>query len=306
MTDPASDASQSAVVAEDSHHEWRGRALVVIAAVLWSSNGFFVKWPIFEDWPQETRGVTLAFWRALFAALCLIPAVRRPRWDVRLLPMAGGFTLMNITFLTSMTLTTTANAIWLQNTAPLWILLSGAFLYHEPFDRRNLTPLVTGLAGALLIVICEMVQVSSATSQAGVLYGVASGACYALVVVSMRRLRAMDTAWLIALNHVTAALCLGPYIWSLGIFPRGIQWPVLLAFGGLQMALPYFLFARGLRRISSQEGAAVGLLEPILAPVWVLYWGEWPAWWTVVGGGLILVGLVARYARMRNWVLRGE
>ena len=62
------------------------------------------------------------------------------------------------------------------------------------------------------------------------------------------------------------------------------------------MALPYVLFARGLRAITSQEATVIGLLEPILLPVWVyLAWDEVPAPWTVVGGGLILTGLILRY-----------
>ena len=62
------------------------------------------------------------------------------------------------------------------------------------------------------------------------------------------------------------------------------------------MALPYVFFARGLRSITSQEATGIGLLEPILLPLWVyLAWGEVPAPWTLVGGGLILLGLVLRY-----------
>ncbi|HZN36276.1 MAG TPA: EamA family transporter, partial [Pirellulaceae bacterium] len=55
-------------------------------------------------------------------------------------------------------------------------------------------------------------------------------------------------------------------------------------------------FARGLRSIPGHEATGIGLTEPILVPVWVvLAWGDRPAWWTLVGGGLILVGLAVRY-----------
>ena len=74
------------------------------------------------------------------------------------------------------------------------------------------------------------------------------------------------------------------------------QLPVLGGFGLFQMALPYVIFARGLRSITSQEATVIGLLEPVLLPVWVyLAWGEVPAPWTVIGGGLILAGLLLRY-----------
>ena len=71
---------------------------------------------------------------------------------------------------------------------------------------------------------------------------------------------------------------------------------MLAGFGMLQMAVPYVLFARGLRSITSQEATVIGLLEPILLPVWVyLAWGETPAPWTLFGGAMILAGLFLQY-----------
>ena len=62
------------------------------------------------------------------------------------------------------------------------------------------------------------------------------------------------------------------------------------------MGLPYVFFARGLKSVTSQEATGIGLLEPLLLPVWVyLAWSETPAPWTLVGGGLILASLVLRY-----------
>jgi drug/metabolite transporter (DMT)-like permease len=56
----------------------RGRLLVLVAAVLWSTSGLFAKATTFEIWPAADRGVILAFWRAAFAGVLLLPAVRRP------------------------------------------------------------------------------------------------------------------------------------------------------------------------------------------------------------------------------------
>src|SRR5690606_11616776 len=71
--------------------------------------------------------------------------------------------------------------------------------------------------------------------------------------------------------------------------------------GILQMGLPYTLFTRGLKTIPGHEAAGIGLIEPLLVPLWVyvawrhspLY--EAPQWWTYVGGGLIFLGLLLRY-----------
>jgi len=109
-------------------------------------------------------------------------------------------------------------------------------------------------------------------------------------------LRGLDTVWIVAVAHLVTAVCIFPYVAYLGIWPTTSQYPVLAGFGLLQMALPYVFFARGLRTVTSQEATVIGLLEPILLPVWVyLAWGEMAAPWTIVGGGLILAGLFLRY-----------
>ena len=77
-----------------------GRALVVLAAVLWSTSGVFAKSPPLQGWD----GLTLAFWRAVFAVAVLTPLIRRPKFTWAMGPMVLSFVVMNATFLTAMTL----------------------------------------------------------------------------------------------------------------------------------------------------------------------------------------------------------
>jgi len=114
----------------------------------------------------------------------------------------------------------------------------------------------------------------------------------------LRMLRSENSVWLIVVNHTVTAAVLLPYMFYLGVWPDGRQLAVLAVFGFVQMGIPYVLFARGMKMISSQEASGIVLLEPVLTPIWLLVpvWGEVPAWWTIVGGGLILVGLAVRYA----------
>lgn len=275
-----------------------GRARILAAALLWSSSGLFVKSHLFEDWPLEQRGILLAFWRALFAGLVLLPFVRRPRWNWRIVPMTLSFTGMNICFLKSMTLTTAANAIWLQCTAPLWVFLWACTMGRERATRRDALPLCCGMAGTGLILAMEFTRAPAGTSMAGVSLGLAAGILYAGVVIGLRRLRSENAAFLVAANHLTAAVLLAPYYLGGGVHPSAEQLAAVAAFGVVQMGLPYLLFARGLHHVPGHEAALLALTEPVLMPLWVwLAWGEQPAWWTLAGGGLILVGLLARYAR---------
>ena len=106
-----------------------------------------------------------------------------------------------------------------------------------------------------------------------------------------------------ALNHLVTALLMSPYHFVAQVWPAGSQWGWLAAFGSLQMALPYVLFTRGVRRITAHEATNIALLEPLLVPLWVfLAWHnspsyQMPNWWTFVGGGFIFVGLYIRYRR---------
>ncbi|MHB8951865.1 MAG: DMT family transporter, partial [Pirellulaceae bacterium] len=184
----------------------RSRLLVLAAAVLWSTSGFFAKAPLFEPWPIEQRGVFLAFWRALFASLLLIPLVRRPRWQVGLLPMVLCFVAMNYTYLTAMTRTTAANAIWLQNMAPVWVFLVGVFLLGERIHAGDWLLVLCGLLGVGFIVFHE----AQGEQLTGVMFGLLSGVCFAGVVLCMRQLRAEDAGWLITLNLLVTAAVLLP------------------------------------------------------------------------------------------------
>lgn len=293
--------STDAAAADEQRRARIGRWFVFAASVLWSTNGLFVKNNLFSDWPSEQRGALLGVWRALFAALTLLPLVRKPQFSWRLVPMAVCFAAMSITFLQSMVWTTAANAIWLQNIAPAWLCVF-ALVGREPIDRRDLRTLAFAACGIGLILVCELRRSdATALNFYGVLLGLTSGLCYAGIIFSLRKLRDFDPAWLIVVNLSTSALALSPAPFVTGIWPHGWQWPALAAFGCFQLGLAYYCFARGVKSVSSQEAAGLGLLEPLLVPIWVaLTIGEIPAWWTIVGGGLILVGLALRYRRISS------
>ena len=242
--------------------------------------------------PANRAGILLAFWRALFAGLLVLPAVRRPRWNVRLAPMVIAFAAMNVLYLTAMTRTTGANAIWLQSTAPWWVFVFNCVILRHPVDRRDLLTLAFGVAGITLILYFE----SQGKSQVGIACGLGSAVAYAGVVLSLRSLRHENAIWLVALNHLFTAAVIAPFVIYADVWPTSRQLPMLAAFGFFQMALPYALFARGLKTLGSQEATGLGLLEPVLLPIWVLLaWGEVPAHWTLWGAGMILTGLLLRY-----------
>lgn len=290
-------------------HALRRRLLIVLAAAMWSTSGLIAKSTVFDDWPLENgglvpvRGTLLAFWRAIFAGAVIVPFIRRPQFRLSMAAMSISFLMMNMTYLPAMTLTTAANAIWLQNTAPIWVYLFGAIVLRDRIIARDWWLLAFGMAGVAVILGFETAShaAGGSTSLKGATLGVMSGVFYAGIVISLRGLRAVNSAWLMVLCHGVTAAALLPFVLSWEIWPEGSQWLYLIAFGVFQMGVPYLFFAQGVRDVAGHEAVGLVLLEPVLVPVWVwlAYRGtagyEQPAWWTLLGAGLILSGLLVRY-----------
>ncbi len=290
-----------AATARDANH---GRLWIVAAILLWSTSGVFSKAPLLEFWPLEQRGSQIAFWRTLFACGLLFPLVRRPVWTWRLIPACIAFAMMNYCYVTALTVTTAANAIWLQYTAPAIVFVVSVLFLGKRADRRDWIMLVLCIAGVALIAACEGRAASvSGQSAAGVFWGILSGFGFAFTVISLRALRDIDSALVVALCHGTAATVLLPTVAAQPAWPPSHVLIWLAAFGMFQMGLPYFLFARGTRTVTAHEAAFIGLLEPLLVPVWTFVaWRhspsyQSPATWTYFGAALILAGLIVRYAR---------
>jgi drug/metabolite transporter (DMT)-like permease len=194
-------------------------------------------------------------------------------------------------------ITTAANAIFLQCTSILWAVpLSAIFLGERP-DRRARISIALVVLGIVSIV--GWGYDGRPREWQGIVLGLASGLIYSVVAVSLRGLRELDPMWLSAALNLGGTAALGLWAWLSGqglSSPNVVQILVLIAFGVFQMAIPYALFARGLREIGAPEASLISLVEPILNPTWVLLFvHERPADPTVIGGLFLLAGLAYRY-----------
>jgi len=159
--------------------------------------------------------------------------------------------------------------------------------------------LAMGMAGVAVILVAFWGHAEIV----GVLLGLGAGVAYGGVVLCMRALRTVDSGFLVVLCNAGSALVLLPWVLSIGAVPDLPQGGVIVAFGVVQVAAVYGVFARGMRDVTSQEAGIITLLEPILNPLWVfLLWREPVATATLVGGGFILGGLAVRYL----WYDRGS
>jgi len=133
-----------------------------------------------------------------------------------------------------------------------------------------------------MILVCEWRSEATAVGKLGVIAGLLAGVSYAGVILFLRALRDENSAWLMAINLLATSAVLLPFVIWANIWPNATQLTLLCCFGVFQMGLPYVLFSRGLKQVSSVEASGIVLLDPILLPLWVwLVWRETPAWWTI-------------------------
>lgn len=277
----------------------RSRGLLLMAALLWSIGGVLAKSPWIVEIPLEARGGVLACYRALFAAAALAPFVawRRVRWHRGLLPTAFSYAAMNILYLSALTRTTAAAAIFLQYTAVGWSVVLGWLLLRERPHRADWIALFFAGCGIGSIVLWE----TSAEHARGNLIGLASGVAYAAVAVGLRGLRNEDPVWVVMLSNLTAGVCLLPWVWMMDVELRAAQWGVLAFFGILQLAIPYLLFAYAVRHVPAHEAALLTLIEAVLNPIWVwMFVGEIAPVTTWIGGACIIIGLIAQQRLRRT------
>lgn len=275
------------------------------AAALFSTGGAAIKSTAFSAW--QVAGL-----RSLVAGLFLlacVPGVRKAiSW--RGLPVALSYAATLTLFVTANKLTTAANAIFLQSTAPLYVLLLAPLLLAERPRRADLL-FMGALAGGLALVLSasEVPRMSAPDPDRGDLLGLVAGVCWALTLVGLRAqgLRpGGDRLGPVVLgNLLAAAVCL-----PLGGLPTSAAVSdvlVILYLGAVQIGVAYLLLARGLGSLPALEASLLLLVEPALAPIWAfMVQGEQPALLALVGGGLILGATGIRTACQRRARLKAH
>lgn len=266
----------------------RSRLLLIAAAVLFSTGGAGIKAPALNAW--QIAGI-----RSGIAAIFLLAAIPETRrgWNLRMLPVAAAYAATLITFVLANRLTTAANTIFLQSAAPLYVLLLGPLLLHEPVRRRDVGFVIAVVCG----IACFFISAAPAATTApdprrGNLIALLSGFCYALMLLGLRWLARGGKA-----EAATATVALGNVITCLATLPMALpitaistkDAAALLYLGTIQIGVAYFCLARGIRHIPAVQATALLMVEPALNPLWTwLVHGETPTMWAIAGGGIIL------------------
>lgn len=264
----------------------RGRWLILLAAILWSLAGVFIKF-------LDLHPLTIVFYRSLFASLLFAPFLRlnQVHFSLAILVSVLSYTAAISAFVTANKLTTAANAIVLQYTAPVFVFLFTRLAWGEKISRLNNFALTVAMIGVAMISLDS----AGEPEMAGVVLALLSGVLFAVYMINLQRTKEVHLVYLTWLNNLVCALLL-----LMVVTPRlalSLDQTLILAFMGVvQLGMPYFLFSKGLETVSLQEASLIALIEPVLNPLWVaLVVGEIPSAATLAGGAMILLGLGARY-----------
>ncbi len=299
MREPANVSETSGRATAAKGHAPESPALarlgVLGAAALFSTGGAAIK-------ACSLTGLQVACFRSIVAALVLLvlfPA-RRALWNARALLVGAAYAATLILFVVSTKLTTAANAIFLQSTSPLYLLLLGPWLLREPIRRRDLAFVGPIAAGLVLLMSATAGPVATAPDPArGNTLAVLSGLAWALTLMGLRWLGRGSPA---GTNAALPAVILG----NLEAFLFCLPWAVparvtasdFVAIGYLglfQIGLAYILLTRSMRHVPVLEASLLLFLEPVLNPVWAwLVHGERPGVLALVGGVIILGATMLR------------
>jgi drug/metabolite transporter (DMT)-like permease len=269
----------------------RARLSLLSAALLWSLAGVFIKFIFLPP-------LTIVFYRSLFAGLFFAFLIRKSRGiPVRaLLASMLSYTAAISAFVSANKITTAANAIALQYTAPIFVFLMVHVFFREKISGASWVSLGIGMLG--IVVICA--GSAGQPDAAGVMVALLSGLLFSGYMVSQRFLTTVNPGTLVFLNNMACCLLLLPFVSSELTLSLHEGW-IVAVMGIVQLGVPYWLFSKGLEKIPVQEASLIVLIEPVLNPIWVaLLVGEIPSHATLVGGSLILASLGFRY--LRQWL----
>lgn len=276
----------------DSDHSSAGIPpilFVVAAALLWSTGGLFIK-------ATALSAFELSFGRSLLAALTVAYFTRREGFRLNAVTVVGAalYAALLLLFVMATKNTTAANAIFLQYTAPVYILIFEPLLFQEKFRAGDFVVVLCCVAGITLFFVGHL----KPEEMNGNLMALGSGVCFAFFMLLIRHPRAgrVNRASSIIYGNLLLSLATAPAFAAAVVENRISAQDVAIIFflGVFQIGIAYTLFTHGIKRgVRSLDAGLVGYIEPLSNPIWVyIFLGERPSRWAILGGAIIITAVV--------------
>jgi len=259
---------------------------LIIAAILWSSGGVFIK--LVDMHPVAITGV-----RSLVAALVFLVYIRRPKFNRNKETIIGAVAYcgMVMMYVASMKLTTAANAIFLEFTAPIYVVIFGHYMLNERVRKIDLFALAVMFFGMGLFFMDELTLFGFW----GNIMALGAGVCLALVTVIVRKQKDSSALEIVLLGNLLTALVCTPFMVMSIANTQVSDWLILLLLGIFQLGIPYVLYTLALKYLPAIDAILIGMIEPVLNPVWVfIFVGETIGNWSLIGGIMVLGGSLGR------------
>lgn len=261
--------------------------LVLAAAILWSTGGLFIKW-------VTLSGLELSFGRSLLAAITVAIFTRREGFGLNKVTALASvlYAALLLLFVLATKETTAANAIFLQYTAPVYLLIFEPLFYKEKFRSRDLIVVIFCVLGMSLFFVGKL----RPQDVTGNFLALGSGFCFACYFLLLRhtKARAVNRASSVIYGNLLLVIIAAPA--ALKVLPHISRFDAagIVYLGVVQIGIAYTLFTLAMARgVRSLDAGIVGYVEPVLNPIWVfLAIGERPTSWAILGGAIIVAAVV--------------
>lgn len=260
-------------------------AITCFVALMWSLAGFNIK---MIEWSPYA----IAAGRSLVAVILLAPMVLRKGFQKIDRYVIGGaicYAAFNYCFITSTTLTSSAIAIMMQYTAPIYVALLSWLFLRERVGWAD----IISVGFVFLGIIFFFLDSNSGGSLKGNIVSIFNGITFAGISIFLRLQKDGNPALSMYLGNVISAVAGLPIMWNAGM-PDTISLLFLLL-AGLLVAVSYTLYAKASTGLSALETVLIPIIDPVMNPVWVfLFLDERPGALTIVGAAVILVSVTIR------------
>ncbi len=271
---------------------------VLAAALLWSTGGLFIKW-------TKLTGLELSFYRSFFAFFTVALFTKHEGFGLNGVTAAAStlYAVLLILFVLATKETTAANAIFLQYTAPVYLLILEPLIYKEKFRLRDLMTVLICISGMALFFVGQL----RPQDITGNFLALGSGFCFALYFLLLRhpKAREVNRASSVIYGNLLAVILTAP--WGLTALTKiDLHDAITVVYlGVVQIGIAYTLFTVAMARgVRSLDAGIMGYIEPVLNPVWVfLVLGEKPSRWALLGGAIIILAVISHMlldARVRS------
>lgn len=273
----------------------KGVLAVVLTALLWSSGGLFIKL-------ISLTSMQLSFFRCSIAAIVFAVIFRKKVLKINKLAILNAvfYATVLTLFVIATKTTTAANAIFLQSTAPIYVLIFEPIINKTRWETINIITIAVCFLGMILFFMGEL----SPGHIEGNLVALLAGIAFAAFFLGMGKNDKEYQQSAIFYGNILVALICIPFILELEAISFNDLWMVTFL-GVFQIAAAYAIFTYGIKRIMAIEASIISMLEPVLNPVWVfLGYGEVPTTFAIIGGIIIISAITIRTFIVGSGVIR--